>query len=48
MSKGSPILQFRLSPQLLEQLKQEAAERDLTVSDVIREAIALYFAAKKA
>ena len=48
MSKGSPILPFRLSPQLLEQLKQEAAQRGLTVSDIIREAIAVYFASKRA
>lgn len=42
MSKGSPLVAVRLSPQLLHQLKSAAEALGIPVSDVIRDALKAY------
>jgi predicted DNA-binding protein len=47
MSKGSPVVGVRLSPEQHKQLLALADSRKIPVSDVIREAIRAYLDEKK-
>lgn len=47
MSKGSPAIVVRLSASQISRIKITAREQGLSVSDLVREALRLYFLQKE-